>query len=58
MLEGGARIVGGCCGTTPAHIRAMREAVDRHALGAGRPSGRAATAPTVALEREETRPSW
>jgi methionine synthase / methylenetetrahydrofolate reductase(NADPH) len=54
MLEGGARIVGGCCGTTPAHIRAMREAVDRHALGAGRPSGRAATAPTVALEREET----
>jgi len=29
--EGGARIVGGCCGTTPAHIRALREM-----LGAGR----------------------
>jgi homocysteine S-methyltransferase len=23
-------MVGGCCGTTPAHVRAMREAVDRH----------------------------
>src|SRR5207302_2549810 len=23
----GARILGGCCGTTPAHIRAMAEAV-------------------------------
>ncbi len=30
MLEAGARIVGGCCGTTPDHIRAMRVAVDRH----------------------------
>ena len=25
----GARIVGGCCGTTPAHTRALREALDR-----------------------------
>lgn len=24
----GARIIGGCCGTTPAHIRAMRAALD------------------------------
>ncbi len=24
----GARIVGGCCGTTPDHVRAMREALD------------------------------
>jgi len=30
MLEAGARIVGGCCGTTPDHIRAMRAAADRH----------------------------
>jgi homocysteine S-methyltransferase len=51
MLEGGARIVGGCCGTTPAHIRAMREAVDRHARSAGRPGGRVAVAPAVAGER-------
>jgi methionine synthase I (cobalamin-dependent)/5,10-methylenetetrahydrofolate reductase len=27
FLAGGARIVGGCCGTTPEHIRAIREAV-------------------------------
>ena len=25
----GARIVGGCCGTTPEHVAAMRAAVDR-----------------------------
>ena len=24
----GARIVGGCCGTTPEHLRHMREALD------------------------------
>jgi methionine synthase / methylenetetrahydrofolate reductase (NADH) len=29
MLEVGATIVGGCCGTTPSHIAAMREVVDR-----------------------------
>jgi homocysteine S-methyltransferase len=29
MVTAGARLVGGCCGTTPAHIRAMREALDR-----------------------------
>ena len=28
FLEAGARIVGGCCGTTPAHIAAMRAALD------------------------------
>jgi 5-methyltetrahydrofolate--homocysteine methyltransferase len=29
LLEAGARIVGGCCGSTPEHIAAFREAVDR-----------------------------
>ena len=29
MIASGARLVGGCCGTTPQHIRAMREALDR-----------------------------
>src|SRR5204863_8602083 len=28
FLDAGAQIVGGCCGTTPEHIRAMRQAVD------------------------------
>jgi 5-methyltetrahydrofolate--homocysteine methyltransferase len=26
--DAGARIVGGCCGTTPVHLRAMRQALD------------------------------
>lgn len=29
-LDAGARIIGGCCGTTPEHLRAMREALDNH----------------------------
>jgi 5-methyltetrahydrofolate--homocysteine methyltransferase len=28
VVEAGAGIVGGCCGTTPAHIQAIRKAVD------------------------------
>lgn len=30
MLELGVRIIGGCCGTTPAHIRAIRDALAGH----------------------------
>lgn len=29
-LDAGAKIVGGCCGTSPHHIRAMREAMDNY----------------------------
>ncbi len=29
LVAAGANIVGGCCGTTPAHIRAIRQAVDQ-----------------------------
>ena len=29
FAQAGAKVVGGCCGTTPAHIRAMREALDK-----------------------------
>ncbi|HME39070.1 MAG TPA: betaine--homocysteine S-methyltransferase [Steroidobacteraceae bacterium] len=32
-LDAGARIIGGCCGTTPAHLRVMREALDAHVRG-------------------------
>jgi homocysteine S-methyltransferase len=32
----GARIIGGCCGTTPEHIAAMRQAIDAAASGARR----------------------
>jgi 5-methyltetrahydrofolate--homocysteine methyltransferase len=27
LVKAGANIIGGCCGTTPAHIRAIRDAV-------------------------------
>ncbi len=33
-FDAGARIIGGCCGTTPAHIVAMRKALDTHTPGA------------------------
>ncbi len=29
-LDAGARIIGGCCGTSPKHLRAMRDALDAH----------------------------
>ncbi len=32
-LDAGARIIGGCCGTTPRHLRAMREALLAHRQG-------------------------
>ena len=28
LLEAGASIIGGCCGSTPDHIRAFRQAMD------------------------------
>ena len=33
-LDAGARIIGGCCGTTPEHIRIMRAAMESHTPGA------------------------
>jgi 5-methyltetrahydrofolate--homocysteine methyltransferase len=33
-IDAGARIVGGCCGSTAAHVAAMRRAIDRHVAGA------------------------
>ena len=32
-LDAGARIIGGCCGTTPEHLRIMREALEAHVPG-------------------------
>jgi methionine synthase I (cobalamin-dependent) len=32
-LDAGARIVGGCCGTSPTHLAAMRRALDHHVAG-------------------------
>ncbi len=33
MVEAGARVVGGCCGTDPEFIRQARQALDRHLAG-------------------------
>ena len=38
MVQTGARLVGGCCGTTPQHVAAMREALDRGAAVPRRPA--------------------
>ncbi len=32
-LDAGVRIIGGCCGTSPEHIRAMRDALESHEKG-------------------------
>ena len=54
LAEAGARLVGGCCGTTPAHVRALAEALRDFRVagrtGRGRVSltGRAAEAVTRA----------
>jgi methionine synthase I (cobalamin-dependent) len=31
--DAGARLIGGCCGTTPTHVRAMAEALSSHGKG-------------------------
>ena len=33
-LDAGARIIGGCCGTSAKHLRAMRDALDAHTAAA------------------------
>jgi methionine synthase I (cobalamin-dependent)/5,10-methylenetetrahydrofolate reductase len=49
LLDAGARIVGGCCGTTPAHIAAMRAALDGRPIEvAGGITAPTATAGTAA----------
>jgi 5-methyltetrahydrofolate--homocysteine methyltransferase len=32
-IDAGARIIGGCCGTTPEHLAAMRASIDQHERG-------------------------
>jgi methionine synthase I (cobalamin-dependent) len=32
-FDSGARIIGGCCGTTPEHLRVMRQALESHVRG-------------------------
>src|SRR5262247_1316771 len=50
MVEAGARLVGGCCGTTPAHTAAMRETLDRRGSAPRRVVARAAAPRPAAVE--------
>src|SRR5579872_3310970 len=55
-VDCGARIVGGCCGNTPAHVAALRRGLDAHATGV-RPDVEAIVAalgPLVAPPAAET----
>ncbi len=45
FLDNGARLIGGCCGTTPMHIREMRGALDAYLAQKG-----VATAPVVVAD--------
>lgn len=62
FLAAGARILGGCCGTTPAHIAAMRETIDRLAgerTGAADAGGTSSGARDVARRsRVVAAPDW
>ncbi|MCD6030173.1 MAG: 5-methyltetrahydrofolate S-homocysteine methyltransferase [Thermomicrobiales bacterium] len=51
--EAGVRIIGGCCGTTPLHTAAMREALD--AWAAERPGVTTQPATAAAATRRRTR---
>src|SRR5207247_3776995 len=51
MITTGARMFGGCCGTTPSHVRAMRQALDR--LVAGRGAAHVASARRARAEAVE-----
>ena len=52
MVEAGAAIVGGCCGTTPEHIAAIRDAL--HAVA---PPKARSGAPPAARPRQAARPA-
>ena len=47
FLDNGARLIGGCCGTTPMHIREMRTALDAYLAHKGM-----AASPVVVSESE------
>ena len=50
-----AAVIGGCCGSTPAHIRAMREALDGAGVGAGDGADRASEGAATSLAVSDTR---
>lgn len=55
-MDAGARIIGGCCGTSPEHLAAMRQAIDTHTRGE-RPDLAAITARIGALVSPPAEPT-
>ncbi len=53
MIDLGVRFVGGCCGTTPDHVRALRNVVDEAAGARGRAPSRGRGARSVSSTRDE-----
>jgi homocysteine S-methyltransferase len=47
FINAGVRLVGGCCGTTPDHIRAIKVAVRSLAPAAARKEGKGTAAPAI-----------
>jgi methionine synthase / methylenetetrahydrofolate reductase(NADPH) len=59
FLAAGARIVGGCCGTTPDHIAAMRAALDAFDAADSERAAAGATAAAGVVPTELSgRPAW
>jgi homocysteine S-methyltransferase len=58
LVQGGAKIVGGCCGTTPEHIRAMAQSlrVERAMATQGRRSAAPVAASATAEDRAPAAP--
>jgi methionine synthase / methylenetetrahydrofolate reductase (NADH) len=50
MLDVGAAIVGGCCGTTPDHVAAMRAALDARQTGSSTAAPTGATSANVPVD--------
>lgn len=53
FIEQGAAVVGGCCGTTPEHIRAMARALSRSTRRRAQPSVTVSAEPIPHAPREE-----
>jgi methionine synthase / methylenetetrahydrofolate reductase(NADPH) len=56
FIASGVRLVGGCCGTTPEHIRQMSAAARRTAPAAARAAGRVDTRAVTVSERPDAHP--
>ena len=50
LCDAGAHLIGGCCGTTPNHITAMRGALDANEIGCG-PDASELTMPVETIDR-------